>query len=157
MLMAALGPAEFNVVIAFTIINAPRIVRVVRASVLEVKEMDYVDAARVSGIPNLRILVGHILPNAYAPAVVQVSLGFADAILAEAGLSFLGIGTPPPAPSWGNILSDAREFVRTAPWLMVIPGAMITLAVMGMNLIGDGLRDRFDPKLRRTRAGGRHG
>ena len=157
MLMAALGPAEFNVVIAFTIITTPRIVRVIRASVLEVKEMDYVDAARVAGIPNLRLLVGHILPNAYAPALVQVSLGFADAILAEAGLSFLGIGTPPPAPSWGNILSDAREFVRTAPWLMVIPGAMITLAVMGMNLIGDGLRDRFDPKLRRVRAGGRHG
>ena len=157
MLMAALGPAEFNVVIAFTIITTPRIVRVIRASVLEVKEMDYVDAARVAGIPNLRLLVGHILPNAYAPALVQVSLGFADAILAEAGLSFLGIGTPPPAPSWGNILSDAREFVRTAPWLMVIPGAMITLTVMGMNLIGDGLRDRFDPKLRRARAGGRHG
>ena len=157
MLMAALGPAEFNVVIAFTIINSPRIVRVIRASVLEVKEMDYIDAARVAGIPNPRILVGHILPNAYAPAAVQVSLGFADAILAEAGLSFLGIGTPPPAPSWGNILSDAREFVRTAPWLMVIPGAMITLAVMGMNLIGDGLRDRFDPKLRRARAGVRHG
>ena len=154
MLMAALGPAEFNVVIAFTIINAPRIVRVIRASVLEVKEMDYIDAAREAGIPNLRLLVGHILPNAYAPAAVQVSLGFADAILAEAGLS---IGTPPPAPSWGNILSDAREFVRTAPRLMIIPGGMITLTVMGMNLIGDGLRDRFDPKLRRARAGTRRG
>ena len=158
MLMAALGPAEFNVVIAFTIINSPRIVRVIRASVLEVKEMDYIDAAQVVGIPNLRILIGHILPNAYAPAVVQVSLGFADAILAEAGLSFLGIGTPPPAPSWGNILSDGREFVRTAPRLMMFPGLMITLAVMGMNLIGDGLRDRFDPKLRRrARAGAQHG
>ena len=150
MIMAALGPKESNVILAMTILYTPRIVRVVRASVLEVKTLDFVDAARVVGLGDLRILASHILPNAMAPVLVQVTFGFAWAILVESGLSFLGLGTPPPAPSWGNIISDGRDFVRTAPWLMLFPGIMISAAVMGLNLIGDGLRDLLDPRLRNT-------
>lgn len=148
MLMAAMGPHEMNVVLAMTILYTPRIVRVVRSSVLEIKTMEYIDAARVLGVHDLRILLRHILPNCLAPLIVQVTFGFAWAILVESGLSFLGLGTPPPAPSWGNIIGDGREFIRTAPWLMIFPGVMISAAVLGLNLIGDGLRDILDPKLR---------
>jgi len=148
MVMAALGQSERNVVLSMVIMYTPRIVRVVRASVIEVKTIDFVDAARVIGASDLRILASDILPHTIAPLVVQVTFGFAWAILVESGLSFLGLGTPPPAPSWGNIISDGREFIRTAPWIMVFPGLMISLAVMGLNLIGDGLRDILDPRLR---------
>lgn len=147
MIMAALGPHERNVVLAMTILYTPRVIRVVRASVLELRDADFVDAARVVGCGDLRVLAWHILPNAFGPAMVQVTFGFAWAILVEAGLSFLGLGTPPPAPSWGNIISDGREFVRTAPWLMLFPGIMISLSVMGLNLIGDGARDLLDPRM----------
>jgi peptide/nickel transport system permease protein len=150
MLMAALGPAESNVIIAMTILYTPRIIRVVRGSVLELKRMDFVDAARVVGAGDLRILFGDILSNAYAPLIVQVTFGFAWAILTESGMSFLGLGTPPPAPSWGNIIADGRDFIRSAPWLMIFPGAAISLAVMSLNFIGDGLRDLLDPRLRNT-------
>jgi peptide/nickel transport system permease protein len=148
MVMAALGQSEGNVVLAMILMYTPRIVRVVRASVIEVKAVDFVDAARVIGASDLRILASHIAPHTIAPLVVQVTFGFAWAILVEAGLSFLGLGTPPPAPSWGNIISDGREFIRTAPWIMIFPGLMISVAVMGLNLMGDGLRDILDPKLR---------
>jgi peptide/nickel transport system permease protein len=150
MIMAALGPKASNVILAMTILYTPRIVRVVRASVLEVKTLNFVDAARALGASDLRIIVSHILPNSLAPLMVQVTFGFAWAILVESGLSFLGLGTPLPAPSWGNIISDGRVFVRTAPWLMVSAGLMISAAVMGLNLIGDGLRDLMDPRLRNT-------
>lgn len=150
MLMAALGPAESNVILAMTILYTPRIIRVVRGSVLELKRMDFVDAARVVGAGDLRVLFDHILSNAYAPLIVQVTFGFAWAILTESGMSFLGLGTPPPAPSWGNIIADGRDFIRSAPWLMIFPGAAISLAVMGLNFIGDGLRDFLDPRLRNT-------
>lgn len=150
MIMAAVGPSELNVVLAMTILYTPRIARIVRGSVLEVKAMDYIDAARVLGVRDLRILFSHILPNCLAPLIVQVTFGFAWAILVEAGLSFLGLGTPPPAPSWGNIISDGREFIQTAPWIMTFPGIMISAAVLGLNLMGDGLRDIVDPKLRHT-------
>ena len=153
MLMAALGPAETNVVIAMTILYTPRIIRVVRSSVIQLKTQDFVDAARVIGASDVRILLAHILPNATAPLIVQVTFGFALAILVEASMSFLGLGTPPPAPSWGVIISDGREFIRTAPWLMVFPGLAISLAVMGLNFIGDGLRDVLDPRLRNTARG----
>ena len=148
MVMAALGQSEGNVVLAMIIMYTPRIVRVVRASVIEVKTIDFVDAARVIGASDLRILASHIAPHTIAPLVVQVTFGFAWAILVESGLSFLGLGTPPPAPSWGNIISDGREFIRTAPWIMMFPGLMISIAVMGLNLMGDGLRDILDPRLR---------
>jgi peptide/nickel transport system permease protein len=148
MIMAALGPNEMNVVLAMTILYTPRIARIVRSSVLETKIIEYIEAARAIGVDDLRILVAHILPNCLAPLIVQVTFGFAWAILAEAGLSFLGLGTPPPAPSWGNIISDGREFIRTAPWLMIFPGVMISASVLGLNLIGDGLRDILDPRLK---------
>jgi peptide/nickel transport system permease protein len=150
MLMAALGPAESNVILAMTILYTPRIIRVVRGSVIELKRMDFVDAARVVGAGDLRILFGDILSNAYAPLIVQVTFGFAWAILTESGMSFLGLGTPPPAPSWGNIIADGRDFIRSAPWLMIFPGVAISLAVMSLNFIGDGLRDLLDPRLRNT-------
>jgi peptide/nickel transport system permease protein len=102
----------------------------------------------VMGVRDLRILLNHILPNCLAPLIVQITFGFAWAILVESGLSFLGLGTPPPSPSWGNIIGDGREFMRTAPWIMVFPGIMISAAVLGLNLIGDGLRDLLDPRLR---------
>jgi peptide/nickel transport system permease protein len=152
LLMAALGPHEFNVVLAMTILYTPRIVRIVRGAVLEIKTMDYIDAARVIGVGDMRILWRHILPNCLAPLIVQITFGFAWAILIESGLSFLGLGTPPPAPSWGNIISDGREFIRNAPWLMIFPGLMISAAVLGLNLIGDGLRDILDPRLKNTRS-----
>jgi peptide/nickel transport system permease protein len=148
MVMAALGRSEGNVVLAMVIMYTPRIVRVVRASVIEVRTLDFVDAARVVGASDLRILASHIVPHTIAPLVVQVTFGFAWAILVESGLSFLGLGTPPPAASWGNIISDGREFIRTAPWIMIFPGLMISLAVTGLNLMGDGLRDILDPRLR---------
>lgn len=148
MVVAALGQSEVNVILAMIIMYTPRIVRVVRASVIEVKNLDFVDSARVVGASDLRILVYHILPHTISPLIVQVTFGFAWAILVEAGLSFLGLGTPPPAPSWGNIIADGREFIRTAPWIMIFPGLMISAAVMGLNLIGDGMRDLLDPRLR---------
>ena len=122
LLMAAFGPHELNVVLAMTILYTPRIVRIVRGSVLEIKTMDYIDAARVLGVRDLRILLNHILPNCLAPLIVQVTFGFAWAILVESGLSFLGLGTPAPAPSWGNIIGDDREFMRTAPRTISAPG-----------------------------------
>jgi len=150
MVMAALGQSEINIILAMVIMYTPRIVRVVRASVIEIKAMDFIDAAKVIGASNLRILFFHILPHTISPLVVQITFGFAWAILVESGLSFLGLGTPPPAPSWGNIISDGREFIRTAPWIMIFPGLMIAVAVTGLNLIGDGLREILDPKLRNT-------
>jgi peptide/nickel transport system permease protein len=153
MLMAALGPAESNVVFAMTILYTPRIIRVVRSSVIQLRSQDFVDAARVIGASDARILLAHILPNATAPLIVQVTFLFALAILVEASMSFLGLGTPPPAPSWGVIISDGRDFIRTAPWLMFFPGLAISLAVMGLNFIGDGLRDVLDPRLRNTARG----
>jgi peptide/nickel transport system permease protein len=153
MLMAALGPAETNVVIAMTILYTPRIVRVVRSSVIQLKSQDFVDAARVIGASDARILLVHVLPGATAPLIVQVTFLFALAILVEASMSFLGLGTPPPAPSWGVIIGDGRDFIGTAPWLMFFPGLAISLAVMGLNFIGDGLRDVLDPRLRNTARG----
>jgi len=150
MVMAALGQSEINIILAMVIMYTPRIVRVVRASVIEIKAMDFIDAAKVIGASNLRILFFHILPHTISPLVVQITFGFAWAILVESGLSFLGLGTPPPAPSWGNIISDGREFIRTAPWIMIFPGLMIAVAVTGLNLIGDGLREILDPRLRNT-------
>jgi peptide/nickel transport system permease protein len=146
--MAALGPSEFNVVIAMSLVYTPRIARLVRAIVLEVKVMEYVEAARASGAGDMRILFKHILPNSFSPLIVQITFCFAWAVLVEAALSFLGLGTPPPAPSWGTSVADGRTYVRTAPWLLFFPGAMISLTVLSLNLLGDGLRDLLDPRMR---------
>jgi peptide/nickel transport system permease protein len=150
LLMAALGPSTNNVIIAMVILYTPRIVRVVRSSVIVIKNEDYIDSARVLGANDLRILFIHILPNAFAPLIVQVAFGFAWAILVESGMSFLGLGMPAPTPSWGNIISDGRNFIYNAPWIMILPGLALSLAVMGLNFIGDGLRDYLDPHLQNT-------
>jgi peptide/nickel transport system permease protein len=143
---AALGPSQANVVVALSIVYAPRTARVVRGSVLAIKEMPFVEAARAVGSRDLRLLAQHVLPNALSPILVQATFVFAYAILAEAGLSFIGAGTPPPTPSWGNILAEGRGFMRDAPWITIFPGLMIALTVMGLNLIGDALRDALDPR-----------
>lgn len=148
MILAALGPSEVNVVIAVFVLYVPRVIRTVRAAVIEYRDADFVMAARSLGASDLRILALHIFPRAIGPIMVQLSLGFSSAILVEAGLSFLGLGAPPPAPTWGGMISGAREYIRTGPWLMIAPGALITYAVISLNLIGDGLRDMLDPRSR---------
>jgi peptide/nickel transport system permease protein len=147
-IMAVLGPKTFNVVIALSVVYAPRTVRIVRASVLATKQLDYVEAVRAQAAGHLRILFRHILPNCLSPLVVQATFNFAYAVLAEASLSFVGAGAPPPTPSWGNILSDGRIYMQAAPWITIFPGVAIALTVLGLNLAGDGLRDVLDPRLR---------
>lgn len=148
MILAALGPSELNVVIAVFVLYVPRVIRTVRAAVIEYRGADFVMAARSLGASDLRVLSLHIFPRAIGPIMVQLSLGFSSAILVEAGLSFLGLGAPPPNPTWGGMISGAREYIRSAPWLMIAPGAIITYAVISLNLIGDGLRDMLDPRSR---------
>jgi peptide/nickel transport system permease protein len=147
-LMASLGPSVTNVVIAIGVVYTPRVARVVRGSVLVVRETPYVEAARALGIADLGILVRHVLPNCLSPVIVQGSFVFAAAVLTEAALSFLGVGVPPYVPSWGNILSEGRLYIQQAPWLVLYPGAAIMLTILGLNLFGDGLRDLLDPKIR---------
>ncbi len=145
---AVLGASVTNVVIALAIATTPHTARVVRASVLVLREMDYVEAARAVGAGNARILVHHVLRNALGPLIVRLTYVFAIAILAEAALSFIGVGPPPPAPSFGNIIANGRDFILTAPWITIFPGLAIILLVSGLNLLGDGLRDVFDPRSR---------
>ena len=145
---AALGPQTGSVIAALTFSYAPRTARVVRASALVIRELDYVDAARVAGVTDLRLMLRHILPNCMGPLLVQFSFTFAYAILAESALSFIGVGPPPPAPSWGNIIAEGRDYTIEAWWIMLFPGIAISLASLGMNLLGDGLRDLLDPRLR---------
>ncbi len=145
---AALGPSELNVVAALAAVYTPRTARIVRASVLVVREAEYVQAARVAGAGHARILLGHILPNSLAPLIVQLTFIFAYAVLAEAVLSFLGVGPPPPTPTWGNMIADGRNFIREAPWITLLPGIAISITVLGLNLLGDGLRDVLDPRMK---------
>ena len=146
-IMAAFGQKPSNVVIALTVVYTTRTARVARSVVLSVKENEYVESATALGAPMLRILFRHILPNALAALIVQASFVFGYAILAEAGLSFIGIGIQPPLPSLGNIIGDARTVLREAPWLTFFPGAWVVFMVMGINLLGDGLREIVDPRL----------
>lgn len=146
-IMAVLGQSSLNTIIALTIIYVPNMMRVVRSCVLRIKCTEYTEAARALGASDARIMIIHIFPNVISPLIVQSTLIFGYAILAEATLSFLGMGTPPPAPSWGNILSEARTYMAVAPWMTLFPGFAIFLSVLGLNLLGDGLRDRFDPKM----------
>lgn len=145
---AALGPSATSVIIALSVAYLPRTARLVRASALVVRELEFVEAARVCGASSLRIIWRHILPNCMGPLLVQFSFVFAYAILADAALSFLGIGTPPPAASWGNIVSEGRDYAVEAWWIMLFPGVAISIATLGMNLLGDGLRDVLDPRLK---------
>jgi peptide/nickel transport system permease protein len=147
-LAAALGTGITNLIIALSVAYMPRTARLVRASALVVRELEFVDAARVAGAGHTRIMLRHLLPNCMGPLLVQLTFVFAYAILAEAALSFLGIGVPPPAPSWGNIVAEGRDFAVEAWWIMLFPGIAISLAALGMNLLGDGLRDVLDPRLK---------
>ena len=145
-LAAFLGPSLGNAMIAIGIAATPVFVRLARGQVLAVKAEDYVEAARAVGNPPLRILVRHILPNILPPVIVQATLAIAAAIIAEAALSFLGLGQQPPAPSWGSMLNIAQRFLTQAPWMAVFPGLAIFVTVLAFNLLGDGLRDALDPR-----------
>jgi len=146
-LMAALGPSVANVVLAIGVVYSPRVARIVRGSVLVIRETAYVEAARALGAADATLIGRHVLPNCLSPVIVQGSCVFAAAVLTEAALSFLGVGVPPFVPSWGNILSDGRLYLQQAPWLVLYPGAAIMMTILGLNLLGDGLRDLLDPKL----------
>ena len=146
-LAAALGPSAFNIVVALTTVYVPRTARIVRASVLVVRDADYVHAAHAVGASNLRIMLEHILPNSMAPLVVQLTFVFAYAVIAEAVFSFLGVGPPPPTPSWGNIIAEGKDYIREAAWITLFPGIAISMTVLGLNLLGDGLRDVLDPRM----------
>jgi len=145
-LAAFLGPSLTNAMIAIGISATPVFIRLTRAQVLAVKVEDYVEAARALGNPHLRIAWRHVLPNVVAPLIVQATLAIAAAIIAEASLSFLGLGQQPPAPSWGSMLNTAKDYLDQAPWMAIWPGVSIFLAVLSFNLLGDGLRDALDPR-----------
>jgi len=147
-LAAFLGPSLTNAMIAIGISATPVFVRLTRGQVLTVKVEDYVEAARAIGNPHLRIALRHILPNIVAPLIVQATLAIAAAVIAEASLSFLGLGQQPPAPSWGSMLNTAKNYIDNAPWMAIWPGLSIFLLVLSFNLLGDGLRDALDPRHR---------
>jgi peptide/nickel transport system permease protein len=147
-LAATLGASELNVVLALTIAYTPRTARIVRASVLVVRELEYVQAALAAGAGYLRILFRHILANSLAPLIVQLTFIFAVSVLAEAVLSFIGVGPPPPTPTWGNVIAEGRNYIREAPWISLFPGIAIGITVLGLNLLGDGLRDVLDPRIK---------
>ena len=148
-IVAVLGPGLINALLAISIVSIPQYARIVRASVLSVKELDYVTADRALGVSSSRILFRRILPNAMTPLIVQGTLGIATAILDAAALSFLGLGAQPPTPEWGLMLGEERNNVFNAPHLLFIPGIAIVITVLGFNLLGDGLRDALDPRLNR--------
>ncbi|MCW5223068.1 ABC transporter permease [Verminephrobacter aporrectodeae subsp. tuberculatae] len=148
-LVAALGPSLSAVVIALGIVYAPRMARIVRASTLVISELPYVEAARALGVSTPRIMTRHILRNLISPILVQATFIFAHAMLAEAGLSFLGLGVSPEVPTWGTMLASGRQYVGQADWMTLFPGAAIVLAVLSLQLVGDGMRDLLDPRLRK--------
>jgi peptide/nickel transport system permease protein len=146
---AALGPGLFNLMIAVGIASVPTYARIVRGSVLSIREMEFIEAARAVGSSDLRIILKHILPNSMAPIIVQSTLGVAIAILYAAGLSFCGLGIQPPYPEWGAMLSGGRQYIRDYPHLTLYPGLVIMFTILALNFLGDGLRDALDPKLKR--------
>ena len=150
LVVAVLGPSLANTIMAVTIVYLPRYVRLVRASAFGELGKDYVTAARVVGVGKLRLMFVTVLPNCLAPLIVQGALGVSDAILEAAALGFLGLGAQPPTPEWGAMVGDGREFIRSNPWIVATPGLAILVTVVSINLLGDGLRDALDPKLRRS-------
>jgi peptide/nickel transport system permease protein len=151
-IVAVLGQSLTNTILAIAVASMPSTARVLRAQALSIQARPYVEAARAAGASDLRVLVRHVAPNCAAPFIILVSVGLATAILAEASLSFLGLGTPPPRPSWGRMLTGAvQQYAATAPWLAIFPGLAITVVVLGVNLFGDALRDILDPRLRGSR------
>jgi dipeptide transport system permease protein len=149
-LVAVLGPGLTNAMIAIALVMQPHFVRLTRAAVMSEKSRDYVTAAKVSGASHLRLMFRTILPNCMAPLIVQATLSFSNAILDAAALGFLGLGAQPPTPEWGTMLAEAREFILRAWWVVTFPGLAILITVLAINLMGDGLRDALDPKLKRS-------
>lgn len=147
-IVSALGPSIMNLMIAIAVSSIPGYARIVRSSVMTVRDNEFVEAAKAIGANNAQIIASHILPNCLAPIIVQVSLKVASAILSTSGLSFLGLGVKAPTPEWGSMLSGGRAYLRNAPHLTVFPGLCIMLTILSMNLLGDGLRDALDPKLK---------
>ncbi|MDY5931221.1 MAG: ABC transporter permease [Candidatus Ornithospirochaeta sp.] len=148
-IVAALGKSTFNMMLAVGISNIPRYCRIMRASVLQIKNTEYVDASRTTGASSLYIIAKHIIPNCLAPIIVQATLSVGSAIIACAGLSFLGVGVPAPTPEWGSMLSNGKDFLRHNAYITIFPGLAIMITVLSLNLMGDGLRDAFDPKLKK--------
>ena len=148
-IVAALGASTLNLMIAVGVTSVPQFVRVTRAAVLTVRNEEYIEASRAIGISEARIIFSHILPNCLSPIIVQTTLRVASAIISASSLSFLGLGVPAPSPEWGSMLSSGRQFIRTNSLLTVFPGLAIMITVLALNLLGDGLRDALDPKLRR--------
>jgi peptide/nickel transport system permease protein len=148
-IISALGPSLINVTIAVGAFSIPLFARIVRGSTLEVKRLEYIDAIRSLGANDLTIIFKHILPNILSPIIVQGTLRLATAILSAAGLSFLGLGAQPPSPEWGTMLSSGRDFLFSAPFIAIFPGLAISILVLGFNIFGDGLRDAFDPRMKK--------
>jgi peptide/nickel transport system permease protein len=144
-----LGPSLRNLILVIGVLYVPRFTRVVHASTLAIRELEYVESARALGASAARVVAGTILPNIVAPILVQASLAAGHAILLESGLSFLGLGPPPPTPVWGSMIAEGRNFIVMAPHISTIPGIALMVTIVGLNLLGDGLRDTFDPRLRR--------
>ncbi len=147
-IVTILGPSLTNAMIAVGVVNIPKFARIVRSSVLSVKENEYIEAAISIGCTDFEIITKHILPNCLAPILVQSTLTIGTAILEAAGLSFLGLGAQPPMAEWGSMLADSRGYMRQAPWSVMYPGLAIMVTVLGFNLLGDGLRDALDPRLK---------
>lgn len=147
-IMAILGPGINNVIVAVAIVYIPAFARIVRGSVLSIKEKEFVEAARAIGLPDWRIMTRHVLTNIWAPIIVQATLSIGQAIIYAAGLSFIGLGTQPPKSDWGVMLASGREYLRDGPWLGLFPGLAILVTVLAFNLLGDGMRDALDPRLR---------
>lgn len=150
LIIAIIGPSFANTIVAVTVVYLPRYVRLVRASAIGELTKDYVTAAKVAGLGKFRLMTTTVLPNCMAPLIVQAALGISDAILEASGLGFLGLGAQPPTPEWGAMLADARDLMQSNPWVMALPGICILVTVMAINLMGDGMRDALDPRLRKS-------
>lgn len=146
-IMAVIGPSQYGIVIALGLAYLPGVVRVIRGTVLSIREKEFIEASLVTGNSELYTVLRHVIPNCITPLTVISTAMFGGALLSESALSFLGLGVPPPAPTWGGMLADGREFMDSAPWLSIFPGLAISLALLGINLFGDALRDKFDPRM----------